>query len=48
MLYPNLFYVSYFKFLCNYFLKFLVYKINSEIIKSKMMELIGLMQLMLM
>jgi hypothetical protein len=27
-------YVSYFKFLCIYFLKFIVYKINSEMFKS--------------
>jgi hypothetical protein len=33
---PNLFYVPYFKFLCNYFFKFVVHKINSKIIKSEM------------
>jgi hypothetical protein len=35
----NLFYVMYFKFLCNYFLKFIVHKINSEIVKSKILVL---------
>jgi hypothetical protein len=30
----NLFYVSYFKFLCNYFLKFIIHKMNSKIVKS--------------
>jgi hypothetical protein len=29
---PNLFYVSYFKFLCNYFLKFIVHKIISKMV----------------
>jgi hypothetical protein len=36
---PNLFYVSYFKFLCNYFLKFIVHKINSKMVKSEMVML---------
>jgi hypothetical protein len=27
-----LFYVSYFKFLCNYFFKFIIHKMNSKII----------------
>jgi hypothetical protein len=31
----------YFKFLCNCFLKFVVYKINSEIVKSEMVVLTG-------
>jgi hypothetical protein len=35
----NLFYVSYFKFLCNYFLKFIVHKINSKMVKSEMVML---------
>jgi hypothetical protein len=35
----NLFYVSYFKFLCNYFLKFIVHKINFEMVKYEMMML---------
>jgi hypothetical protein len=34
VLYPNLFYVLYFNFLCNYFLKFVVRKINFEMVKS--------------
>jgi hypothetical protein len=38
-LYLKLFYVSYFKFLCNYFIKFVVHKINSKIIKSEMVVL---------
>jgi hypothetical protein len=29
----NLFYVSYFKFLYNYFIKFIVHKINFEMVK---------------
>jgi hypothetical protein len=33
--------VSYFKFLYNYFLKFVVHKINSEIVKFVMMMLTG-------
>jgi hypothetical protein len=40
-LYPNLFYVSYFKFLCNYFLKFIIQKINSKMVKSEMVVLTG-------
>jgi hypothetical protein len=36
---PNLFYVSYFKFLYNYFLKFIVYKINYKTVKSRMVVL---------
>jgi hypothetical protein len=40
VLYPNLFYVSYFNFLCNYFLKFIVNKMNFEMVKSEMVELI--------
>ncbi len=39
MLYSNLFYISYFNFLCNYFLKFIAHKINSKIIKSEMVML---------
>jgi hypothetical protein len=39
VLYPILFYVSYFKFLCNYFLKFVVHKINSKMVKSWMVVL---------
>jgi hypothetical protein len=39
VLYPNLFYVSYFKFLCNCFLKFVVHKINSKMVKSGMVVL---------
>jgi hypothetical protein len=35
----RLFYVSYFKFLYNYFLKFIVHKINSKMIKSRMVVL---------
>jgi hypothetical protein len=30
----NLFYVLYFKFLYNYFIKFIVHKINSEMISA--------------
>jgi hypothetical protein len=30
---PNLCYVPYFKFLRNYFLKFVIHKINSKIVK---------------
>jgi hypothetical protein len=37
----NLFYVAYFNFLCNHFLKFVVHKINSEIVKSEMVVLTG-------
>jgi hypothetical protein len=33
--------VLYFKFLCNYFLKFIVHKMSPEIIKSKMVVMIG-------
>jgi hypothetical protein len=33
---PNLFYILYFNFLCNCFLKFVVYKMNYEIVKFKM------------
>jgi hypothetical protein len=36
----NLFYVSYFKFVCNFFLKFIVNTTNSKIIKSRMIMLI--------
>jgi hypothetical protein len=32
----RLFYVSYFKFLYNYFLNFIVQKINSKMVKSRM------------
>jgi hypothetical protein len=35
----HLFYVSYFNFLYNYFLKFIIYKINYEIVNSEMMVL---------
>jgi hypothetical protein len=35
----NLFYVSYFKVLYNYFRKFIVHKINSEMVKSRMVVL---------
>jgi hypothetical protein len=35
----HLFYVSYFKFLYNYFLNFVVQKINYKIIKSEMVML---------
>jgi hypothetical protein len=39
---PNcLFYVSYFKFLYNCFLNFIIQKINSKIFKSRMVVLIG-------
>jgi hypothetical protein len=34
VLYPKLFYVSYFNFLRNYFLKFVVHKMNFEMFKS--------------
>jgi hypothetical protein len=37
----NLFYVPYFKFLYNYFFKFIIHKMNSEMVKSKMMMLAG-------
>jgi hypothetical protein len=37
----NLFYASYFKFLCNYFLKFIIHEINSKIVKSEIVVLIG-------
>jgi hypothetical protein len=37
----NLFYVSCFKLLCNYFLKFVIHKMNSEIFKSGMVNLTG-------
>jgi hypothetical protein len=36
---PKLFYVPYFKFLCNYFLKFVAHKINFEMVKSGMVVL---------
>jgi hypothetical protein len=39
VLYPNLFYVSYFNFLCNYFLKFIVHEMNSKIFKSEIVVL---------
>jgi hypothetical protein len=35
----NLFYVSYFNFLCNYLLKFVVHEMNSEMFKSEIMIL---------
>jgi hypothetical protein len=35
----NLFYVLHFKFLYNYFLKFIVHKINSKMVKFKMIML---------
>jgi hypothetical protein len=38
---PNLFYVSYFKFLYNYFLKFTIQNTNFEMIKSAMVILIA-------
>jgi hypothetical protein len=34
----NLFYVSYFKFLYNCFLNFIVHKINSKIVKSRIIK----------
>jgi hypothetical protein len=37
----NLFYVPYFKFLYNYFFKFIIHKMNSEMIKSKIVMLAG-------
>jgi hypothetical protein len=37
----NLFYVSYFKFLYNYFLKFVIHEINFEMVKSGMVVLTG-------
>jgi hypothetical protein len=37
----NLFYVSYFKFVYNCFLKFIVHKIKSEMVTSQMVVLIG-------
>jgi hypothetical protein len=37
----NLFHVSDFKFLCISFIKFIVHEIKFEIIKSKMVVLIG-------
>jgi hypothetical protein len=39
VLYPNLFYVSYFNFLCICFIKFVAHEINSEMIKSIMVLL---------
>jgi uncharacterized protein YacL len=36
-----IYFVSYFNFLYNYFLKFIVYKIHSEMVKSEMMILTG-------
>jgi hypothetical protein len=36
----NLFYVSYFKFSYNFFLKFVVHKMNSEMVKPKIIKLI--------
>jgi hypothetical protein len=36
---PNLFYISHFNFLYNYFLKFIVNKINFEMVKSRMVVL---------
>jgi hypothetical protein len=41
MLYPNLFYVSYFNFLRICFIKFIVHKMNYEMIKSIMILLTG-------
>jgi hypothetical protein len=38
---PNLLYVSYLKFLYNCFLKFIVYKMNFEMVKSVMVVLTG-------
>jgi hypothetical protein len=38
-MYPNLFYLSYFIFLCNCFLKFVVHKMNHEMFKSIMVVL---------
>jgi hypothetical protein len=35
----KLFYISYFKFLYNYFLKFIVHKINSKLIKYEIVKL---------
>jgi hypothetical protein len=40
-LYPNLFYVSYFNFLRICFIKFIVHKMNYEMIKSIMILLTG-------
>jgi hypothetical protein len=37
----NLFYVSYFKFLCNCFLKLMVRKMNFEMVKFAMVVLTG-------
>jgi hypothetical protein len=37
----NSFYVSYFNFLCNCFLKFVVHEMNSKIVKSGMVVLTG-------
>jgi hypothetical protein len=37
----NLFYVAYFKILCNYFLKFIVHKMNFEMVKYGMVKLTG-------
>jgi hypothetical protein len=39
--FPNLFYILYFKFLCNCFLKFVAHKMNSKIIKSEIVVLTG-------
>jgi hypothetical protein len=36
---PNLFHVSYLKFIYNCFLKFIVHKVNSEMVKSGMVML---------
>jgi hypothetical protein len=35
----NLFYVLYFKILFNYFLKFIIHKMNYKIVKSEMVML---------
>jgi hypothetical protein len=35
----KLFYISYLKFLYNYFLKFIVHKINSKLIKYEIVKL---------
>jgi hypothetical protein len=39
VLYPNLFYVLYFKILCNCFLNFVIHKMNFEIVKFETMLL---------
>jgi hypothetical protein len=37
----RLFYISYFNFLYNYFLNFVIQKINSKMVKSEMVVLTG-------